>query len=288
VPELVEGQQKQKTNIMKNILYIPLLLIGLLVTSCQKVIEVPLSTAPPKLVVDASLLWIKGTTGNTQKITLSTTTDYYSNVIPKVSGATVYVTAADNSVFTFDETLHPGEYVCNNFAPVLNTDYVLTIVYKGETYTALETMKPVPPIDKIVQTNNGGLEGTKLQIKTYFTDDAATKDFYMFRYQTSYGAFPSFRIISDDLFQGNQVSGTFGNDKLVPGDHVSINLNGISEQYFNYMNIILSISGGRGGGPFATPSATVRGNVVNNANQNNYPLGYFSLSESDFVDYVVE
>jgi hypothetical protein len=43
---------------------------------------------------------------------------------------------------------------------------------------------------------------------------------------------------------------------------------------------LLSISGSTGGSPFATPPATLRGNIVENPNQSKwYPLGYFHLRE---------
>lgn len=54
------------------------------------------------------------------------------------------------------------------------------------------------------------------------------------------------------------------------------------------MNKLLSISGSGGGGPFATPPATLRGNIVNQNNADNYPLGYFHLSEIDTGSYTIE
>ena len=77
---------------MKNITN---LIIGILfatfLNSCQDVIDVPLNTEKPRLVIEASINWQKGTLGNNQKIKLTTTTNYYSNVIPAVSGATVFI-----------------------------------------------------------------------------------------------------------------------------------------------------------------------------------------------------
>ncbi len=47
------------------------------------------------------------------------------------------------------------------------------------------------------------------------------------------------------------------------------------------MSVLVSIAGNNGGGPFQSPPATVRGNIINTTNSANYPLGYFSLSEVD-------
>jgi hypothetical protein len=72
------------------------------------------------------------------------------------------------------------------------------------------------------------------------------------------------------------------------GDFVEITHYGITKEYYNYMNILLSVAGSQGGGPFATPSATVKGNIKNETNFDNYPLGYFRLSESSTKTYVVQ
>ena len=72
------------------------------------------------------------------------------------------------------------------------------------------------------------------------------------------------------------------------GQHIKFTLHGISQRYFNYMNILIGISGGLSNGPFSTPPATVRGNIVNTTNPNAYALGYFRLSEVDVRNYIVQ
>jgi hypothetical protein len=53
------------------------------------------------------------------------------------------------------------------------------------------------------------------------------------------------------------------------------------------MNKLLLISVGSNG-PFSTPPATVRGNIINQTNSNNFALGYFNLSETDVKNYVIQ
>lgn len=273
---------------MKNIKII-LAFIGLiLVSGCEKVVDIDLNTMEPKLVIDAAIKWQKGTVGNVQTIKLSTTNSYYDNQIPTVSGATVFITDANNNVFNFVESNVAGSYVCSNFTPVLNRNYTLTVNSNGSTYTATETLKPVPQIDRIEQINNTGFTGNVIEIKTYFTDNGTTQDYYLFKFKPTYTAIPIYFAQEDISFQGNQIFGLYRNDKLEPGQNFEVTLSGISRQYYNYMRILISIAGNNSGGsPFQSPAATVRGNIINTTNDANYPLGYFSLSEEDYRNYIV-
>lgn len=256
--------------------------------SCEEKVDVPLTTAPPRLVIDAAIKWTKGTLGKEQKIKLSTTTNFYSNVIPTISGAVVFITDADGTVFNFIETPGTGEYVCSNFDPVLNGEYVLTVIHNGETYTATETLKPVVPIDNIEQVNESGFSGNDIIIKTFFTDEGSRDDFYLLKFNLEDKPMPSYGVEKDEFFQGNQIFGIFADQNLKAGQNLEISINGISERYYNYMNILLSISGGNAGSPFQSPPATVRGNIVNTTNENNYALGYFTLSEVAMVNYIIQ
>lgn len=256
--------------------------------SCEDVIDVNLNTAKPRLVVDASLKWEKGTDGANQKIKLSTTTGYFDQNIPKVSGATVFVSNEDGVVFDFLETVaNSGEYICTNFIPVLNAKYTLTILNQGITYMATENLQSVPTIDKIEQKNDGGFIGDNIEIKVFYTDNGTTDDFYLFKAKLSSYQIPSYVVSGDEFFQGNQIFSIYSNEDIKSGDTVDFTLSGISEGYFNYMQILLNIAGSAGGSPFQSPPATVRGNIVNTTESDNYVFGFFSLSETTSVNYSI-
>ena len=273
---------------MKKIYFVSLLFVSLFFISCEKVVDVDLNTAPPKLVIEAAINWQKGTSGNEQKIKLSTTTDYFSTTIPKVSGATVFITNSKNMVFNFIEKPNTGEYSCTNFVPILNEAYTLTIIYKGETYTAQETLLPVASIESIAQNNEGGFTGKDIEIKTFYSDPANVDNFYLYKYKYSSQVKLDYYVDEDTYFQGNTFFSLSQNDELKIGDEIEITHFGISKEYYNYMSILLSIAGNNGGGPFQSPPATVRGNIINSTNPSNYALGYFSLSEMDTKNYTIE
>ena len=62
---------------------------------------------------------------------------------------------------------------------------------------------------------------------------------------------------------------------------------GCSKRYYQFMFLLLSQTADGAGGPFSTTPATVRGNMVNKSNEDNYPFGFFRLSETDTVEYIV-
>ncbi len=272
---------------MKNIHYALILLTTFFITSCEKVVDVDLDTATPRLVVDASINWIKGTDGSVQKIKLSTTSGYYDESVPVVSRATVQITNTANTVFTFIETPGTGEYVCNEFIPVIGESYELTIFYDGETYTATETLIGTPVIEEVEQNDEGGFNGDEMEVKFYFRDNGVEDNFYMTSVATDITVFPDYDVFDDEFFQGNRIFGLYIHEDLKTGDQMQLSIYGISEQYHNYMNILLPISDGNGG-PWQTPPTNVRGNLINQGNRDNFALGYFRLSEVDQLDYTVQ
>jgi Domain of unknown function (DUF4249) len=273
---------------MKNILYISSLILSLFLFSCEEVVNVDLDTASPRLVVDASINWEQGTDGSQQKIKLTTTTNYYSTTVPVVSGATVFVKNSSNTIFDFIEISTTGEYVCTNFIPQLNENYTLTVISKGQTYTATETLKSVASIQDIVQNNEGGITGDQVEIKTFFTDPAGEDNYYMFKYKYSNKNKLDYQVSDDRFFQGNSFFSISNNEDLGTNDRIDVMHYGISRSYYNYMNILLSVAGNTGGGPFQSPPATVRGNIINKTNFDNYALGYFRLSETDSGNYIIQ
>jgi len=257
---------------MKKAKQIIALISIILLSSCEEVVQIDLKTSPPKLVVEASINWLKNSTGNLQSIKLTTTTDFYNNTIPTVSGAEVFIKNSSNTIFYFDEIPQTGEYVCTNFEP----------------YTATEVLKSVAPITEITQNNEGGFSGNDIEIKTYYSDPINETNYYLYKYEYSNQPIPDYYADEDTFFQGNSFFSISQNNEIKSGDEIVVTHYGISEAYYNYMNVLLSIAGNTGGSPFQSPPATVRGNIINTTNPKNYALGYFSLSESNIRNYVVK
>lgn len=256
--------------------------------SCTKVVEVDLETAEPKLVIDASVDWVKGTTGKEQKIKLSTTTGYYSTKFPTVSGADIVITNSANTVFSFIEDVGTGEYICTGFRPVIGETYTLKVVLNGEVYTATETCIGVPNIENnIVQNNAGGFGGDEVEITYSYQDNGNEENHYLHRILSPVSTFPDFKAKNDEKSQGKLMQEYFSDEDLKAGDLVNIRLYGISGRYYDYFRKLLAASGA-GAGPFQATPGSVRGNIINETHFENFAYGYFRLSEVDVKDYMIE
>jgi len=265
-----------------------LLAMGVLLAGCEKVIHVDLDTTSPKLVIDASIDWVKNTPGKEQKIKLSTTTGYYDTTFPTVSGATIFIVNSRNTVFNFPETANAGEYLCTNFAPVIGESYSLTIILNGVTYRATETLTGTPPIeDSIKQNNAGGMAGDEKEIQFSYQDNGSEENYYMTGITTSHVAFPEYSLEDDEMFQGKKMVRFYSHKDLKAGDPVNIKLYGVSKRFFDYFTKLLVASGSEGS-PFATTPTAVRGNIINETDAKNYALGYFRLSEVVIRDYIIK
>ena len=82
--------------------------------------------------------------------------------------------------------------------------------------------------------------------------------------------------------------GLYFSGDLKAGDTLKFTNNGVTLNFYNYMNILLSQAGGGTGGPFSTPTSTIRGNIVNQTNFDNFALGYFRLSKTEIKKYIIE
>ncbi|MBF4467613.1 DUF4249 domain-containing protein [Flavobacterium sp. LC2016-12] len=255
-------------------------------SSCEDTVTLDLETGETKLVVDAEIIWEKGTTGNEQTIKISKTAPYYNNTTPKVSGAQVRIENTNGDVFTFTET-EPGSYVCTNFVPVIDMDYTLYVTAEGQSFTAVEKLTSVTPIDKIEQAIVPDFDGKDvIELTFYYKDPANETNYYLTDYQSEFLLFPEYELTDDELFNGNEIIARYSDsDKMKPGNTVNITHRGVSKNFYNYMNLILEVYGGS---PFSIPPGNIRGNIVNTSDSNNFAFGYFRLCEADKVSYLVK
>lgn len=257
--------------------------------SCEDVIDVELQSAPIRLTVEASIDWIKETTGNQQSIKLSTSTPYFKgseNTV--VTGALVKITNdLEGTEFIFVDQ-NNGTYTTTAFEPILNQSYTLEVIYEGEVYTANETMTGVTDILKINQSKNKGFDDQELEVNVVFQDPEDEINYYFFKFQKRGNLLPYLEDGDDEFVNGNEISWWYEDEEsgLVPGDIVDIDFYGVSESYYNYLRILIEQN--EGGGLFSSTPVALKGNCLNLTSPDNFAYGYFRLTQVVKTSYTLE
>lgn len=278
---------------MKNYIYLISLTI-LAVTSCTDTVEVDVPTAETRLVIEASLDWEKGTVGNEQSIELSTSTPYFeldSNTA--VDGAQVSVTDLATGVEFLFEGQGRGRYTTTNFIPALYHQYQLEVIYENETYLAKETLYPVSDIKALTQSTEGGFDDEYLELNLYFDDPVEEENFYLIKYQEEGAPFPDLEDQSDEFTNGNEQHDFYekddddGEQPFERGDTVFVDLYGISEQYYNYIRLLIEQYYGSGD-PFGSLQAPLKGNCINQDDPDNFAYGYFRVTQVSSAQFIFD
>ena len=256
--------------------------------SCEDVIDIDLETAEPRLVIDASLNWLKDTDGRFQFIKLTLSAPFFDDDIPPATGAQVIVTDSENNTFNFIEEGNSGVYTNNSFMPSIGRTYYLNILYNNETYTATETLLSVVPIESVEQNNNGGFSGDETELKAFYTDPIDIENYYLFEFASPNRNIQSIEVYDDEFTLGNRIFAFYSDQDVNPGDEFIIRNYGVSERFYEFMNILLQQTDDENGDPFETQPALVRGNCINETNPENFPFGYFKASEVSVFTYVIE
>lgn len=281
---------------MKTFFKLTVLLLTVVFTSCEDVIDVDVQTAASRLVIEASLDWEKGTTGNNQTIKLSESTAYFDTTKnTSVTNASVKVTndtSHEEFVFTHQGN---GVYTTSSFIPVIYDSYTLEVIYDGETYTANETLNPIVDIDAITQSTEDGFNDEDLEVNVIFTDPEDEENYYLFKFHKQGDLLPELEEGDDEFINGNEVTWWFEKEEdeetdeieaFVPGDVVDINFYGISEAYSNYIGILIEQSWGAD--LFSATPVPLKGNCINMTNADNYAHGYFRLTQVVKTSYTFQ
>ncbi len=171
----------------------------------------------------------------------------------------------------------------------------LAFTYKNQRYLASTQYVPVVPIDTLKQGEGNLFTGDETEVVVSFTDEGDRNDFYLFDFD-----FGEYLLTEDEFYQGQAFEFSyFYDDEVQPGREINIAILGVDEPFYNYMNQ-LTVQAGGDQGPFQTPAATVRGNIINVTDidgtasfgnfddRNNFALGYFAVCQVFSKSIVIE
>lgn len=265
---------------LKNIIII--FTLALIIVSCTERIDIKLDESFTLLVVDGSIT----TDTMAHKVALSKTSSYYYNQpAPMVSGAQVTITDGENTFILSEES--PGIYLTKPdvYGIPMHT-YTLKISLQEDIggyseYIASSTLYPVNPLDSIgLAFHPEYSEAGFWEVKCYVMDPL-TIDFYRFlisRNQTLItDTLDEWFVTDDRFFNGNYTNGatigmldqSISEEILNAGDTVTAEVNNIGKEYANFLWDTQSEL--FGSNPlFSGPPANAKGNINNGA------IGFFT------------
>lgn len=278
---------------MKYAWFIPALLF--LLSACEDPIEVDVPQEPPRLIVDALIPLDLSQSFQVARVRVGLTDSFFGQ-IPPAELRQISITNIDMPS-TFENPNYivlleasPGVYERSKATEFFTSGrLVLQIDYEDQRYLAQTQFVPTVPLDNIEQGDGTLFEGNETEVIVSFTDDGSRDDFYLLDFD-----FDEYLVTEDEFYQGQSFQFSyFYDDRLDPGREISIRIMGVDEQLYTYMDQLIEQSGDSQG-PFQTPGATVRGNIINVTdidntdnfdnvdNPNNFALGYFAVVQ-EFV-----
>lgn len=253
--------------ILKNIFIV---LFALIVGSCEKVIDVDLNEAEPRLVIEGNITSSPGP----YDVMISTSGGYFDeNAVEPVSGATVFI--ADEEGWKeelFEKT--PGVYRTDWMIGREGLDYTLEVEVGGMTYTASENLPDqVEIIELSIEESIFAqyIESSAEEIydvHCVFEDPVDELNYYRFFVYINGEYLEDFRrydVSDDELFNGLTYTYSFRLIEANPGDEIKIELQSTGYNTYEYFRTLNDALSGR---PGATPYNPIS-NIDNNA------LGYF-------------
>lgn len=279
-----------------------MLFMALLFVSCEDVIDVEVPQTPPRLSIDGLVRLDASQAITTVQIKASLTSSFFEDVTPAELNSILIInpdyqptSPLDSQALVLTEVA-PGIYEGSKGTIFFTEgELQLTIQHEDQRYLALTRFVPSSPIISLEQGDGTLFSGNETEIEVTFTDDASRNDFYLVDLD-----FGDYLVTEDEFYNGRTFKFSyFYDDGVQAGREINISLLGVDEPFYNYMNQLIVQAGGDQG-PFQTPSATVRGNIINVTeidninsfdnveNSDNFALGYFAVCQTYSETIVVE
>jgi len=287
-------------------------LLFLVVWGCEDVIEVDLPEAEPRLIVEGLIRVDRQEPFIPVRIVLRESAGFFDPLpATQAEAILIYVERFENGelVGTFtsslaEESPGSGVYIPDPNATFdqriptffLEDDvrFTLQIRHQGRQYVAETWYQPVVPIDYVLQGKATLQSGDETEVIVAFTDPPQVDNYYVFDFG------PGLYLATEDTFYQGQFFqfSYFYEDPIDPGTELTIGILGVDKGFYDYMRLLIEQSEQQG--PFQTPVATARGNVIDVTDINNrdrfdnserpgvFPLGYFAVVQQNLQGLTIQ
>jgi len=260
-----------------------LIILIIIFHSCEKVIDIETEFDDKRLVIDANISKHRDSLNGIASVKLSETIPYFSDQESIVKNALVKI-ETNQIVYNLVYNNDKKEYA-SIIENINNEEFILSIIRNENTYKSSEKLIATPKIKSVIFGDRKSLNKNEVELKVTFTDPPEKGNYYLWKFGPKKSGKYDYLPALDKYINGNEFTFSFFIDKteyLQNSDFINIEINGISENYYNYLNILTSQAGAQNGRPFSTSSSIIRGNISNLVSEEKFPLGYFRVYEFDY------
>ena len=176
-------------------------IILLVNSSCQRVIDLKLDSAASQIVIEGNVTNVHGA----QYVTISQSVPFTNtNTFPPVSKATVTITDDRGNTYNLVESTTPGTYI-SVFTGRPGATYTLSVIINGKTYTGSSTMPQPVFFDPLSYSDNTFKKNTEL-ITVNYQDPINTPNQYRFVMYVNHVQVKSVFAFNDQFIDGKYVS----------------------------------------------------------------------------------
>ncbi len=260
-----------------------LIILIIIFHSCEKVIDIETEFDDKRLVIDANISKHRDSIDGIASVKLSETIPYFSDQESIVKNALVKIETNQivyNLVYNNDKKEYSS--IIEN---INKEEFVLSIIRNENTYTSSEKLITTPKIKSVIFGDRKSLNKDEVELRVTFIDPPEKGNYYLWKFGPKKSGKYDYLPALDKYINGNEFTFSFFIDKteyLQNSDFINIEINGISENYYNYLNILTSQAGAQNGRPFSTSSSIIKGNISNLVSEEKFPLGYFRVYEFDY------
>jgi hypothetical protein len=282
----VDAQQNHKSldNLHKSPLnlydlLLTLFLLLLLITGCEKIINVDLNDAEPALVIEGNLLFSQ----QKLQVQISRTGSYFdSKPLEKVDQAQV-ILQDESGNRQLVGNIGNGIYILENLKTEPGKEYRLLVESDGVEYTAISTLNHPVNIDSLgyeysaeARFYEGGY-----RIFLYFSDPPQIENFYrvkIYKNGKLFNNVDDILVFDDSNLDGKGIQVRLRRQIFAEGDTARIELLSIDRNAWDYFTTLRDIAN-------INPGSPAPANPLSNFS--NGALGYFSASASNSKEIIV-
>lgn len=242
-----------------------ILVLVLILSSCEKVVNIDLKNAESMLVIEGKI----DNSGNPAKVTISKTVPFSNdNLYPTVTGAKVTVTDNLGNTYIFSEQ-SSGIYTNASLVGTSGTKYSLKVELNNNVYTSSSTM-PMPVIIDSIKQDKITLSEPIIFVRAFFKDAPGFGSKYQLVEKVN-GKQNKIPFLFDDIYlDGGIVPYELIDQdaKIKVGDTVNVEIRAIDDNIYKYLRGLQDNT--IGGTVPANPESNITGGV----------FGFFSAQTS--------